>query len=500
MKILSAAQIREADNYTINKEGIHSYELMERAAQACSTWIQNRFSQNHPVYIFCGCGNNGGDGFAISRQLSEQGYTVYTYLLEHTDQLSPDCERNRKLITNNFGILKQNEDIQSLNFQENALIIDAIFGSGLNRELEGLAETLVLHLNQAQGYKLSIDIATGLFADDNSSNKGLIFKADHCLSFELPKLAFLLPQTGNFVGDFSLLDIGLDKVFLLNQDSQNHFVHTAMLKPMLHRREKFSHKGSYGHAMLVAGSEGKMGAAALSTRACLRSGAGLVSVIVPKVGRNIVQNLVPEAMLRLNSGENYIEGRIDTEGFNSIAIGPGFGTEAASATSLKLLIQEARVPLVLDADALNILSENMTWMAFLPKGSILTPHPGEFRRLAGPWESDKECLKLQQELSKKYEVYILLKTAHSRVSCPDGNIYFNSTGNPGMATAGSGDTITGIIAGLLAQSYTPMQAAILGMYLHGLAGDIAADKNGHEGLIASDLIESLAQAFAALKE
>lgn len=499
MKILSGKQIREADAHTIENEPISSIDLMERAALACSQWISSRFDSETPIHIFCGIGNNGGDGLAIARLLSTEGYQVSSYLLSISDSLSEDCKINLERLKPSPISLGDSSDFEQIKLSNDALVVDAIFGSGLNRSLDGLSAELVKLLNHSNVFRLAIDIPSGLFSEDNSLNEGEIFAAHYTLSFELPKLSFLLPERGNFVGEFELLDIGLDKTFLLEANSNYHYLNAGMLSPLLKQRAKFSHKGDYGHALLIAGSYGKMGAAALAAEACLRSGAGLLTAECVRKGLPIMQGLVPEAMCRENTADTHIEGLIEDQEFNAIAIGPGIGTEDQTQTSLKVLIQNAKVPLLFDADALNILGENKTWLAFLPKHSILTPHPGEFQRLAGHWKYDLQAIELQLEMSKKHGVFIVLKGAHTRISTPDGKFYFNSSGNPGMATAGSGDSLSGIILALLAQHYSPEQACVLGVYLHGLAGDIAADLLGFESLIASDIINSIPEAFAQLR-
>lgn len=499
MKILNVKQIRKADEYTIKYEPIASIDLMERAASRCSEWIEEHFPRELPVHIFCGIGNNGGDGLVIARLLRSKGFEVNAYLVKFADKLSDDCQTNFDRLEQKPKLISETSHLEELNVEAHSMVVDAIFGSGLSREVEGIAANLIKELNSLPVFRLSIDIPSGLFSEDNALNNGVIFHAHHTLSFELPKLAFLLPEKGNYVGDFSLLDIGLDKGFLMQQDSSYHYMNKAMLAPILRPRFKFSHKGTYGHALLVAGSTGKMGAAALAARACLRSGAGLVTAETVKAGVLAIQTSVPEAMTQLNEGEKHLKGNVNTSGYNAVGIGPGIGTEEETETCLKLLIQNTSRPLLIDADGINLLAENKTWLAFLPKESLLTPHPGEFQRLVGKWESDLEAIDKQIELSKKYGIYLVLKGAHTRISCPDGRLFFNSTGNPGMATAGSGDVLTGIILGLLAQGYSSEQASILGVYLHGLSGDLAAEDLGYESLIAPDIIEYLPKAFTELK-
>ncbi len=383
---------------------------------------------------------------------------------------------------------------------EDDIIIDAIFGSGLTRPVSGFIGEVIEHINAADAVTISIDIPSGLFADRHADPKeGKIIHADYTLSFQLPKLAFLLPENDSFVGEWHILDIGLHHDYINNAEVKNFLLTKRDVQTTLRPRNKFAHKGTFGHALLIAGSYGKTGAAILASRACLRSGVGLLHTHIPKAGYEIMQTAVPECMLSIDRYDNYFSEVPDLGMYNAVGIGPGLGMEKQSQMALKLLIQNFSNPIVFDADALNILAENKTWLAFLPKGSILTPHPKEFERLAGKWADDYEKLQKLRDLCFKYNIYIVLKGAYTCTGTPDGMCYFNSTGNPGMATAGSGDVLTGLITGLLAQGYSPAQAATLGVYLHGLAGDLAAKKKGQEAMLAGDIIENLGKAFKKIK-
>jgi NAD(P)H-hydrate epimerase len=309
----------------------------------------------------------------------------------------------------------------------------------------------------------------------------------------------MFPETTVCVGEFSVLDIGLHQQYIDHTSSPYNFITRNDAAALIKKRSKVAHKGNFGHSLIIAGSYGKIGAAVLAAKACLRSGTGLLTVHVPKCGYEIIQAVVPEAMASADEELNFITEHVLLTAYNSIGIGPGIGTEAQTQNVLKLIIQNTPVPLVIDADAINILAENKTWLSFLPANSILTPHPKEFERIAGKASISEERLKLQRDLSIRYKIYVVLKGAHTSVSCPDGNIYFNSTGNPGMAKGGSGDALTGIITALVAQQYSTQQACILGVYLHGLAGDFAAHEGSQESMIASDLIDHLANAFNFLR-
>jgi NAD(P)H-hydrate epimerase len=492
LKILKAEQIRAADAYTIEHEPIASIDLMERAGKLCYEWIKNQFSLERPIRIFCGVGNNGGDGLVIGRLLKKSGYDVEMYVVQYSEDYSADFHSNLLRYKElNFGIhfIKTESDFPEL--APDALVVDAIFGSGLNRPVDGIAAHCIDRINELPCIGLAIDIPSGLFAEENAENTGSVFIADVTLCFEVPKLSFLLPNGGSFVGEFEIIDIGLDKEFLEKQESPFILIREELADSIPVSRQKFSHKGSFGHALICAGSLGKVGASILASKACLRSGVGLLTVNSPLIGMQSLHTSVPEAMVLPSESEFHLKSLPKLNAFNVIGIGPGIGLHEETASLLKLLIQEFDGPMVLDADALNILSENKTWISFLPKNSILTPHPGEFRRLVGEWSSDNERLDKQIEFSKTHGVYLILKGAHTSIACPDGRIFFNSSGNPGMSTAGSGDVLTGMLTALLAQGFSSLEASILGVYHHGKAGDMAAEVRGQLAMTAGDIIDHL---------
>lgn len=501
MKILTAEQIRKADAYTIEHEPISSVDLMERAARCCTKWISENLNSFHTVKIFTGPGNNGGDGLAVARMLWEEGLDVHVFMLAPSDKLSPDSLVNYERLTNSYTTvcISQIEDNRLPDISKNDIIIDALFGSGLSRPLNGLAATVVNHINQFGATVLSIDIPSGLFSETNTPNRvGPIICADYTLTFQMPKLSFLFAENEAYTGQWNTLDIGLLVEGINGQSSPYLVIEKKDIATILHRRTKFSHKGTFGHALLMAGSYGKMGAAILSAKACLRSGVGLLTTHVVSKGYAIMQTVVPEAMVSIDPNANIISVLPDNDKYSAIGIGPGIGTDPETAKALQALLQKTKVPLVLDADALNLLACQRGWMDNLPPYSILTPHPGEFDRLAGKSVNGYERHLRQIEFAKKYQVIVVLKGAYTSIATPDDVCWFNSSGNPGMATAGSGDVLTGIILSLLAQGYLPVQAALIGVYLHGLAGDVAANHYGEEALIASDIINHLGEAFKAV--
>lgn len=502
MKIFRSEQIREIDAATIKNEPVSSIELMERAAGEVFRWIIDRFGRSSPMLVFTGPGNNGGDGLALARMLSVNGYDTEVYHLNFSEHSSADWEINMKRLKDETSVkikyISVSEEFPAVN--ESDIIIDAIFGSGLARPAEGLAGEVIKLINETGATIISIDIPSGLFGEDNSNNSSYnIIRADYTLSFQLPKLAFMFPENADFSGEWIILPIGLNKAALRNTVSPYAFTEKSDIKPLIRERKKFDHKGIYGHGLLISGSWGKMGSAILGAEAALRSGIGLITCRVPSSGRIIIQTAVPEAMVITDRGENYISNPGNTDQYTAIGIGPGLGTEPETMKAVNLLVSGCRKPMVIDADGLNILSMNKEWLSSLPQGTILTPHPKEFERLEGKTSGSYERLEKQISFSARYKCIVVLKGAYTSITYPDGRIFFNSTGNPGMATAGSGDALTGIILSLLAQGYSPENAALAGVYLHGLAGDIAAEESCFESILASDIINNISKAFNRIK-
>jgi NAD(P)H-hydrate epimerase len=504
MNVFTTSQIRDIDNYTIKHEPVASIDLMERAAAACVNWLNNTFNRNTQFLIFAGPGNNGGDGWAIARLLAEKGYIhVRFFLLNISTTLSADSGINRdRLIQQNIvpiAIVNSTDDFPEIN--EKDVVIDALFGSGLGRPLTGIAAALVKHINAAHCRVVSIDIPSGLMGEDNSGNDPeAIIRADYTLSFQFPKIAFFFAENENYTGRWFILNIGLHPEAIEKTDTPYYYLEESDIRKLLKPRRKFSHKGTYGHALLIAGSYGMMGAAVLASKACLRSGAGLVSAHIPVRGYEIMQSSIPEAIISIDPSEICFSKVPDLVPYNAIGVGPGIGMQKPTLNAIKELFTNCTKPAVIDADALNLISLNKELIKLIPKNSIITPHPKEFERLAGKFKNGYERLMNQIEFSKKYQIIVILKGAFTTISLPDGRCYFNSTGNPGMATGGSGDVLTGIIVSLLAQGYEPAKAAITGVFLHGQAGDIAASRYGYEALIASDIIAHLSDAFIQLNK
>ncbi|MEP2771555.1 MAG: NAD(P)H-hydrate dehydratase [Fulvivirga sp.] len=498
MKILSTAQIQKVDQFTIEHEPIPSIELMERAAKAFIDLFFEQISPKNTIVIVCGRGNNGGDGLAIARLLLQRHYPVTTYVIENQKTGSKDFEINKKRLSEIDAIHDIHNDTFIPDFAECDIIIDALFGSGLSRPVEGLYANVVEAINKSGGKIYAVDIASGLFAD-KPTKQGAVVNADVTISFQLPKLAFFLPSNFQYVGDWHIVNIGLDEDFINKQSSDFHLVTHEYVGKLIKARSKFDHKGTWGRALIMAGSFGKMGAAVLAGRGALRSGIGLLTMYVPGCGYNIVQTTIPEAMAIVDDGDHFLTTCPEVKGYDVIGIGPGIGTEQETMMSLIEMVRAFQKPIVLDADAINLMADHQELLKMLPKGSIITPHPKEFERLVGKWENDFERLDRQKELAEKYKIIVVVKGAHTATATPDGEVFFNSTGNAGMATGGSGDVLTGIVTALLGQGYEPKNAALLGVYLHGLSGDLASDNIGQTSLIASDIIDYLPEAFGIIE-
>lgn len=495
MKILSASQIREADAYTIREEKIESVELMERAAKAFAAWFQNKFGPGQRVQIFCGPGNNGGDGLAVARMLQEAGYSVRVFALGNLEKASQDFQINQRRLPKEVPLqpVQETGDLPALSADD--LVIDALFGTGLSRGAEGIFAATIRHLNASGAQITAIDLPSGLFTDSPTPEGSPVVKACYTVGFELPKLAYLLPQNGEYVGEWFLVPIGLSQNFIAEAETSTYYVTAEKVSGLLKPRRRFTHKGTYGHALLIGGSYGKIGAITLSARACLRSGVGLLTVYCPEAGYGILQMAVPEAMALTDDNHRHVTRLPPLDAYQAIGVGPGLGKEQETREVIARLLQEAKVPLVIDADAINIIAENKDLLSSLPAGSIFTPHPKEFERLVGASADNYQRLEQLQDFCRRHQCYVVLKGTHSCTGTPEGELWFNCTGNAGMATGGTGDVLTGVLTALVAQPYSPKEACLLGVYLHGLAGDLASGKQGEVAMVASDVVDHLGQAF-----
>lgn len=505
MKIFTGAQLHEQDTYTMEHEPIRAIDLMERAARALTHAISEEWSAEVPVTVFAGPGNNGGDALAVARMLADAGYKVDVYLFNIHNHLSDECALNRQRVMENHRLKGFTE--VTLNFtpprlEAGMLVVDGLFGSGLNKPLNGGFASLVKYINQSAAQVVSIDMPSGLMTEDNTYNiRTNIIRADLTLTIQQPKLSMLLADNQQYLGRVRVLDIRLSQEYVQRTDTQFNLLEESDVRPLLRPRDDFAHKGDMGHALLVAGSYGMAGAAVLATRACLRAGAGKVSVVTPRKNVDIMQISVPEAVVLVDREDTYFSEAVATEDYDALGIGPGIGRHENTAVALIAQLRRAQCPIVADADALNILSNHRAWMQQLPRGIILTPHPKEFDRLEGnPSNGCYDRLSKARDMAERIGGYVILKGHYSALCLPDGRVVFNSSGNSGMATAGAGDVLTGIITSLLARGYAVREACTCGMYLHGLAGDLAARDTGKESLVAGDIIKYLPQAFKRLND
>ena len=495
IKILNIDQIQALDRYTIANEPISSIDLMERACLRFVTWFVRKFQPSERVTVFAGTGNNGGDALGIARLLVERKFDV-DVLVVRGGEGSPDFKTNYERLSS-LKIIHEIKSTTAIPDFNTDVIIDGLFGSGLTRPVEGLYADVIRALNKAQSVRVAIDIPSGLMADKPSP--GEIFRADFTITFQLPKLSFLLSASAPFVGDWHVVDIGLSGDFISGQESRYRLLEAGDVRQLLKSRLRFDHKGTFGKALLVCGGYGKMGAAVLSARAAVRSGLGLLTVHIPGCGYEILQTAIPEAMVSVDDdNECFSSGISELAGYVGIGIGPGIGTRTETAAAFGRLMQDYSRSMVIDADGINILASGGELVHLIPAKSILTPHPGELKRLIGGWKDDFDRLDKSLNFAAKTNTYLLVKGAFTSIATPEGHLYFNPTGNPGMATGGSGDVLTGILTSLLAQGYTSQEAAILGTYVHGLAGDFAAERQGQIALIPSDIIRSLPRAFRVL--
>ncbi len=499
MKIFSAEQIYAADKATIKNQGITSDALMERAAEQLFNWMHLRMQGDRAkIHLFCGIGNNGGDGLALARQLQEHDYNIAVYVVSYSEKRSEDFSANLERLRDRKvepAFLGKGDDLPHIAKED--IVVDAIFGLGLNRPPDDWVVDLFEHLHRSEAFTLSVDIPSGLYTDKVPADDKAVVKANYTLSFQVPKLIFFLPETGSFSEQCEILDIGLDQQFLKDTETEYELIGRNKVLSYYTPRKKFTHKGTYGHSLIIGGSYGKIGAVQLASKACLTTGSGLVTVFVPQCGYIPLQTHFPEAMVVTDTDEKHISKMDFGIEPTVIGIGIGMGKEGKTVKAFGDFLESNKTPLVIDADALNILSENKELLKNLPSRTVLTPHPKELQRLIGKWDDDFEKLEMAKAFSKKYDSVLVIKGSNT-ITIYDGKGYVNTTGNPGMGTGGTGDVLTGMITGLIAQGYEPLKAAIFGVYLHGRAGDITVEKTGYQALTASGVIEGIGSAFLDL--
>jgi hydroxyethylthiazole kinase-like uncharacterized protein yjeF len=502
MKLFSKEQIYEGDKLTIERQKISSIDLMERAATQIFNWMHTRMQGAQvPIHVFCGIGNNGGDGLVLARHLVTHGYNVITYVVNCSDKRSKDFLANYdriKNVTKDWPkMLSCGGDYSEIVIEEKDIIVDAVFGIGLNRSTNEWVQKLFQKFRASKAFTLAIDIPSGVYTDKGVEDENAVVYANYTLSFQSPKLVFFLPETAKYTGQWEVLDIGLDRNYLMQTETEVELISKFEALPLYKPREKFAHKGDFGHVLILGGSYGKIGAVNLASRSALSSGAGLVTAYIPKCGYHSLQSSIPEVMVITDENETTISNINFEIEPTVIGVGVGLGTSTETAKTFEAFLKKNKTPLVIDADGLNLLSKNKTLLKLLPEQTILTPHPKELERLVGKWSDDFEKLKKVKAFSKKHDVVVLIKGAHSITVYKD-KLYINTTGNPGMATAGTGDVLTGLISGLVAQGYEPLSATIFGVYLHGKSADISLEDYGYQSLIASHIIESIGDAYMDL--
>ncbi|WP_340066624.1 NAD(P)H-hydrate dehydratase [Ascidiimonas aurantiaca] len=499
MKIFSTEQIYQADKFTIEDRGMASAELMESAGKAVFDWLHGQLKGAKVIiHVFCGIGNNGGDGMVIARYLLQQGYTVNLYIVNFSDQRAADFLLNLKRIKD-IGYwpeyLDEHSDLPSIGV--NDVVIDAIFGIGLNRKPDAWVSFIMQNINTSGAFILSVDIPSGLFMNAIPESSDHVILADHILSFQVPKLPFFLPDNALYVKNWEVIDIGLSQKYMKETQPLATLIDTSLVLSFYRSREKFTHKGTYGHTLVIGGSYGKIGACLLAGKASLVSGAGRVSLYLPKCGYLPAQTALPEIMVETDLNEHYLTEIATDIKPDAVALGMGIGLHADTVRMLESFLSKTQIPLVLDADALTILSQNPKLLTEIPAQSILTPHPQELRRLIGEWKDDFEKIARAQAFANTHKIILVIKGAHTLI-LHNTSIFVNNSGNPGMATAGSGDVLSGIIAGLMSQGYAPLEAAVFGVFLHGRAGDISASQKGYEALTAGSITDCLGEAFLSL--
>ena len=502
MKIFNSGALAEIDNATCETQNIDSIELMERAANAAACEIIARFLPSQRIVVVAGPGNNGGDALATARMLIEQGYRkVEVFLFNINNKLSHDCdeERKRLIVLDNIDFTEVTREFTPPYLGKEDVVIDGLFGSGLKRPMQGGFVALARYINESGAYVISLDIPSGLFGEwnDNALRRDMVH-ADLTLTFQLPRLSFFFEENADVLGEWKLLDIDLDTGKMRQIATDYVLFEARNARAMLHPRRPFTGKRDYGSALMFCGSTGMMGAAVMSARACLRSGAGLVTVHSAGGGLQILQTAAPEAMFEPDRNEHFISDMTVHHDHQVVAVGPGIGVHEPTIDALESLLKTTHLPLLLDAVALNCISRRPALLSMLPANTVITPHIGEFDRIFGEHKSSEERLRKAVDMAKYYNIIIVLKGHFTATVLPTGKVYFNSTGNAGMATAGAGDVLTGVIAAFMAQGCRPEIAARLGVYIHGLAGDFAEQELGEYGMTASDISDHVGRAIRAI--
>lgn len=495
--LLTPAQIHQADKATVESEQITSADLMERAAKAFNNiFIAEYGDLLKPVTVYCGTGNNGGDGLAIAKLLAGYGYHKVTVkVARFSEKATDDFNRNFERLKQTGIKIAEYEQAADFPEEDAAIIIDALLGNGLNKPLGGEYRQLVQKINNAGKIIVSVDIPTGFFGEGEIEADAVTIRSNLTITFQQPRINFLLPGSKHAIKKWIAATIGIDKKFVGGLNSKYQYLEETDIKQILKPRERFSNKGTYGHALIVAGQPETMGAALLCSLACVYAGAGLTTACVPESGLTALNSYLPEVMAIICKGNN-LPG-IEWDKFSTMGIGPGLGKEEGALTLLREIFTNYKKPVVIDADALNLIAAN-NLLSMLPEQSIITPHMKEFDRLFGEHKSWWQRLQTASAKAKELNIYIVLKNDYTIIAAPDEKLYFNSTGNAAMASGGMGDVLTGIITALLAQKYLPLAACLAGVYLHGKAGDELALPNRLLVVLPGDVAKQVPETFAAL--
>ena len=504
MKIFNTENIRKIDRITIEEEGVSSQELIRRVAEGVAGEIIGRWSPSTPVVIFAGSGNNGADALVVGRLLLEAGFYPRILLFNFKgNSLSRDCDiAKRELLSTGYNGLMEIIDRAELpSLTPDHIVIDGLFGSGLRDPLEGGFMMLARNISESGATVISIDVPSGMFGEWNARVIGRnVVHATLTMAIQFPRLSFFLGDNAELVGKWKVIDIGLSNRAIMETPTKYFYVERDEVRAVLKPRKPFSSKSDYGHALLFAGCYGMAGAAVMAARGALRSGVGKLTVHSARAAFPVIQSQVPEALFSADRHENVISDMSPRFNCSAIGVGPGIGTNDATRGAFETLVKSYKRPLVIDADALNAIAKNQTILDHIAPGSILTPHAGEFDRIFGTQTSDEGRLLKAVEVSHRYKLLIVLKGRYTATVRPDGKVFFNSSGTPAMATAGSGDVLTGIITSLLAQGYKPETASVAGVYIHGLAGEMAAETQGEYGTTAMDIASCVGRAVKAIME
>lgn len=499
MRIFNNETIRAIDKATIENENVTASDLVERASEAIANEIISRWRPNKPISIFAGFGNNGADALAVARILIEQGYNPEIFLFNiGGNMLSNECRICRDKLLElgdiNFTEIVKNFTLPALS--SNHVVIDGLFGSGLNKPICGGFTTVIQYINESGATIVSIDVPSGMLGDWNANpiNRNIIH-ANLTLAIQFPRLAFFLKDNAQLVGEWKVLEIGLSKEAIKNSATNFFLVEKSDIRCAIKKRNAFASKADCGSALIVAGSYGMMGAAVLSANAAIRSGVGKITVQSPQCGYNVMQVSAHEAMFVADKHELILTDIAPRHTYDGIAIGPGIGTHEYTIQALEKFLKNTKQPIILDADALNCIALRPSLLNYIPSNSIITPHAGEFDRIFGEHKTDEARLRTALDRAKRYNIIIVLKGRHTAVVRHDGMIFFNSSGNASLATAGSGDVLTGLMAGFLAQGYVPEIASLIAIYVHGVAGEISSETHGIFGVKAGDIADNVGRAL-----